>query len=119
MGDVMQQGRRANGRLLLGGHRAASTAQAGDDAMGQGADTDGVIKAGMQRPGIDQVRRAQLLDATQALHDGQVEQGRLDRTEFDVAVNGVAEQHGVRGLVSGFSGLRVNPYSVAARNRAL
>ena len=91
MGHVMQQDRRADGGLLLGGHRAAGTAQAGDDAMGKGADADGVIKAGVQGAGIDQVRRAQLLDAPQALHDGQIEQGRLDRSQFDVAMNGVTD----------------------------
>jgi chromate transporter len=33
----------------------------------------------------------QLLDAPQALHDGQIEQGRLDRSQFDVAMNGVTD----------------------------
>lgn len=48
---VVQQGRGTDGRLLLGGHRKASAAQTGDDAMGQGADANGVIEARVQGTG--------------------------------------------------------------------
>src|SRR5690606_18777242 len=53
----------------------------------------GVVKAGVRAAGVNEVRRAQLLDAPQPLHFAAVEDARLFLREFDVAVYRIADDH--------------------------
>ncbi len=109
VGHVVQQRRDPDRGLGVAIDRVPRAPDRVDQAMRHEAGSERVLEAGVHRARVDQIGRAELLDAAHALHGGGVEHGGLDRGKVDVAVQCVANEHCFRG--SGFGeGIRLpNP----------
>jgi hypothetical protein len=107
-GDVRHVVQQQAGRdqlLQLARNVHPVAAQVGDDPVRHGARPERVVETGVHGAGVDETRRAELLDAAQALHRRQVQHRRFEPAERDVAVHGIADQHG--GHRSAIAGVAV------------
>src|SRR5690606_13167639 len=93
MGHVVHQGRDADQPGIVRSDALAFPAERLQDPLRRGQRAQGVVKAGVRAAGVNEVRRAQLLDAPQPLHFAAVEDARLFLREFDVAVYRIADDH--------------------------
>ena len=98
MGDVMDQHSHCGylGRSRVDG--VAGQFQLLDDALGHGQAAKGVIESGMNAAGVDQIGGAQLFDAAQPLHLPCVQHAGFPLGQKDVAVYGIAQEHGRRSF---------------------
>lgn len=89
MADVVQEGRGLHDGAVL-----SAESQALAQAAGDVTDADGVLKAGVQRPGVNEMGHRQLAHASQPLEDRRVHGTPLVPGEADHAVDGIADDAG-------------------------
>ena len=93
VGNVVDERCEHHNRLLLGANRHAVVPEGADDAPGHCRGPQRVFESGVHTPRVDQVGRAGLPDAPQALHLVGVHNAAFRIGEAEVSVDGVPNDH--------------------------
>ena len=93
VGNVVDERCEHHSRLLLGANRHAVVPEGADDAPGHCRGPQRVFESGVHTPRVDQVGRAGLPDAPQALHLAGVHNAAFRIGEAEVSVDGVPNDH--------------------------